>query len=182
MIFKKSLEEFRNLRAVTFCGMMAALAIALNYVASIDLGPYIRIGFSGLPNQIVAYLFGPSVGAIFGGALDIIKYLIKPSGVFFPGFTISAALGGLIYGLFLYKKKPTLLRIFLAQLMIKVFVNIVLNTLWLKILYDKAILAILPGRLLSNAIMLPVDTLLLYAVLHVVEHTIQPYFHKGDRS
>ena len=138
--------------------MMCALAMVLNMVASINVGPYVRIGFSGIPNQVVAYLFGPAVGGIFGAALDVIKYLIKPDGAFFPGFTVSAALGGIIYGAFLYKKKVTLPRVFASQLLVKIAVNILLNTLWLNMLYGKAFLAILPGRVISNAVMLPIDT------------------------
>ena len=181
-IFVNSIRELKNVRAVTFCGMMAALAIALNYVASIDIGPYVRIGFSGIPNQIVAYVFGPAVGAIFGALLDIIKFIIKPSGMFFPGFTISAALGGLIYGLFLYRKPVSVKNVLIAQILIKIFVNIGLNTLWLKLLYDKAILVILPGRILSNAVMLPIDTILMLAVLSAVERFILPFFrnHKDQ--
>ena len=181
-VFVNSIRELKNVRAVTFCGMMAALAIALNYVASIDIGPSVRIGFSGIPNQIVAYVFGPAVGAIFGALLDIIKFIIKPSGMFFPGFTISAALGGLIYGLFLYRKPVSVKNVLIAQILIKIFVNIGLNTLWLKLLYDKAILVILPGRILSNAVMLPIDTILMLAVLSAVERFILPYFrnHKDQ--
>ena len=117
----RSLGEFKKLRVVTFCGMMCAAAMALNLVASVSLGPYIRIGFSGL----------------FGAALDIIKYLIKPEGAFFPGFTVSAALGGIIYGAFLYRRKLAIARVFAAQLTVKVFVNLLLNTLWLNMLYGK---------------------------------------------
>ena len=172
----QSLKEFSNLRNVVFCGLMAAIAVILGYVATINIGQYIRIGFSGLPNQVVDYLFGPAIGAIFGAALDVIKWFIKPTGDFFPGFTISAALGGIIYGFAFYKKNITVPRVLIAQLIVKVFVNICLNSIWLKILYDKAIIALLPGRLLSNAIMLPVDTFITYVMLKAVDRTIRPYF------
>ena len=171
-----SLREFQSLRNVVFCGMMAAIAIILGYVATIRVGQYIRIGFSGLPNQVVDYLFGPAVGAIFGAALDIIKWFLQPSGDFFPGFTISAALGGIIYGFAFYKKEITVLRVFTAQLIVKLFVNIGLNSLWLKMLYDQAIIALLPGRMLSNAIMLPVDTFITYVMLKAVDRTIRQMF------
>ncbi len=171
-----SLEEFKNLRVVVFCGMMAACAIVLGLVATIKLGPYIKIGFSGLPNRIVDFLFGPAVGAIFGGALDIIKWFISPDGDFFPGFTISAMAGGIIYGSILYKHKLSIQRMFVAQLIVKVFVNIGLNSLWLKILYDQAILALLPARILSNAIMLPIDTILYFVVLTAIDKSIRKYF------
>ena len=172
----RSLGEFKKLRVVTFCGMMCAAAMALNMVASVSLGPYIRIGFSGLPNQVVAYLFGPAVGGIFGAALDIIKYLIKPEGAFFPGFTVSAALGGIIYGAFLYRRKLAIARVFAAQLTVKVFVNLLLNTLWLNMLYGKGFMAILPGRVVSNAVMLPIDTAIMFLMLQAVDRTIRKYF------
>ncbi|WP_408070684.1 folate family ECF transporter S component [Butyrivibrio sp. JL13D10] len=172
----RSLGEFKSLRNVVFCGMMAAIAIILGYVATIRIGQFIRIGFSGLPNQVVDYLFGPAVGAIFGAALDIIKWFLQPTGDFFPGFTISAALGGIIYGFAFYKKNISVIRVFTAQLIVKIFVNIGLNSLWLKILYDQAIIALLPGRILSNAIMLPVDTIITYLILKTMEKTIKPLF------
>ena len=178
----RSLGEFKRLHVVVFCGMMCAMAMALNMVASITLGPYIRIGFSGIPNQVVAYLFGPAVGGIFGAALDVIKYLIKPEGAFFPGFTISAALGGIVYGSFLYKKKLSIWRVAAAQLCVKVFVNIILNTLWLKMLYGQAFMALLPARIVSNAVMLPIDTAIMYVVLQAAERTIKVYFDEKDNG
>ncbi len=171
-----SLKEFKSLRNVVFCGMMAAIAVILGYVATIRFGQYIRIGFSGLPNQVVDYLFGPAIGAIFGAALDVIKWFLQPTGDFFPGFTISAALGGIIYGFAFYKKNVSVVRVLTAQLIVKVFVNIGLNSLWLKILYDQAIVALLPGRILSNAIMLPIDTFITYVMLKAVDRTIRPMF------
>ena len=169
----RSLNEFKSLRNVVVCGMMAAIAIILGYVAPIKIGNYIRIGFSGIPNQVVDYLFGPAIGAIFGASLDVIKWFLQPSGDFFPGFTISAALGGIIYGFAFYKKSITLGRVFIAQLIVKVFVNIGLNSLWLKMLYDQAIIALLPGRILSNAVMLPIDTFITYVMLTAVARTVR---------
>ena len=59
----------------------------------------IRIGFSGLPNRVVEYLFGPGIGAIFGAVLDVLKYLLKPDGgAFFFGYTFNVMVAGVIYG------------------------------------------------------------------------------------
>ena len=60
-----SLGKLKQTKVLCFCGMMGALAVILGYVATIKIGQYIRIGFSGLPNQVVDYLFGPWIGAIF---------------------------------------------------------------------------------------------------------------------
>lgn len=71
-------HELKATHNLVLCGLMAALAVVLNYTTSIFITPNIRIGFSGLPNRVVEYLFGPYVGAIFGATLDILKYLLKP--------------------------------------------------------------------------------------------------------
>ena len=62
-LFTDSAREFKNVRTICLCGVFAALAIVLSYVASIQIGDYIRIGFSGLPNEFVDFIFGPAVGA-----------------------------------------------------------------------------------------------------------------------
>lgn len=161
-LYVNSIKEFKITRNMVICGFMAALAVVLGYVASIDIGPYIRIGFSGIPNRIVEFLFGPVIGCIFGGTLDVLKFVIKPTGPYFFGFTFDAMLAGIIYGSFLYKKPVKLWRIFTAELLAKVIVNCFFNTLWISILYGKGFLAILPARIIKNAIMLPIDTLIIY--------------------
>ena len=140
-----SISRLKETKVLTFCGMMGTLAIVLGYVATIKMGQYIRIGFSGLPNQVVDYLFGPWIGAIFGGAMDINKPL-------------------------------KLSNIIISQALVKIFCNIVLNTLWLNMLYGQAIAAILPGRIISNAVMLPIDCFIMYTMLKVVSKVIKPYF------
>ncbi|MDO4648012.1 MAG: folate family ECF transporter S component [Eubacteriales bacterium] len=162
---KSSLHELSSTRNLVICGMMAALAVVLGYVASIDLGPYIRIGFSGLPNRLVEFLFGPVVGCFFGGALDILKFLVKPTGTFFPGFTFNAMLAGVIYGFILYKKPVSIPRILAAEFLVKLIVNCGLNTLWISVLYGKGFFVLLPARLLKNAIMLPIDSAIIFLML-----------------
>ena len=168
MRWKTSALEIRKPRVVVICGMMGALAIVLGMVATIELGPYLRIGFSGLPNQAVAYMFGPVIGGIFGGMLDILKYLVKPTGAFFPGFTLTAIAGGVFYGAILYKREATLIRVLMAQVLVKVVCNIIMNTVSLNILYGKGFLALLPSRIISNAVMLPIDTAIMFFMCKMI--------------
>ena len=98
-LYQQSLQELCHTKTVVLCGLLAALAIVLSMVASIQLGPYIKIGFSGLPNRIVEFLFGPAVGCLFGGALDLLKYVLKPDGPFFFGFTFMLLRGPGVYTL-----------------------------------------------------------------------------------
>ena len=109
-------------------------------------------------------LFGPVAAALQGAMSDILGFLLKPTGPYFPGFTISAALGGVIYGLFLFESDRKLWQIVLARAVIMVLVNIMLNTLFLTMLYGPSQAALLPVRALKNAMQFPIDCLLLTAV------------------
>lgn len=158
------LKAFQNVKVITFLAIMGAVSVVLGYY-TIAIGDFIKIGFSGLPNQIICHLFGPAVAGIFAGLMDIVKYLIKPTGAFFPGFTVSAVLGALIYGFAFWNQKITLLRVFLATLITALVVNVCCNTLWLSILYGKGFLALLPTRILKQVIMVPIDSVITYLVL-----------------
>lgn len=175
-LYLSSMRELASPKNLALCGVMGALSMVLGIVASIQIGPYIKIGFSGLPNRIVECLFGPVIGCIFGGTMDILKFIAKPDGPFFFGFTFDAMLAGILYGSILYKKPVTIPRVFVAELAAKVIVNCGFNTLWISVLYGKGFLAILPMRLLKNAIMLPIDTIITFAMLTLATQ-IATQFH-----
>ena len=171
-LFSDSLHEFTATKNLVLCGLMAAIAIVLSMVASISIGPYVKIGFSGIPNRIVEFLFGPVVGCIFGGALDLLKFMIKPDGPFFFGFTFNVMLAGLIYGCLLYHKPLSIKRIVIAEFLVKLIVNCGLNTLWISTLYGKAFFVLLPMRLLKNVIMLPIDSAIVFFALSLTKQTV----------
>ena len=160
-----SARELGRLKSIVICGIMAALAVVLSFTGTIRIGSYIRIGLSGVPERMVNFLYGPVVGGIFGAMLDILEYIVTPSGAFFPGFTISAALTGILYGAFLYKRKLTVWSVLIPEILVRVFVNLILNTYWLTILYGEGFFVLLPGRVASNLIQIPFETALIYLVL-----------------
>ena len=136
-LLKSSAREIKKVSNLAACAMFAALALILNTVATINIGPYVRIGFSGIPNELVDYLFGPVTGCLFAGIMDIVKFFLKPDGPFFFGFTFNAMLAAFIYGCFFYRKKLTFKRVLVAKLVVVLIVNVCLNTLWLDVLYAK---------------------------------------------
>ena len=172
-IWADSMNELRRLNVVVFCGIMAALAVVLSFVGTIRIGSYIRIGLSGVPERMVNLLFGPAVGGIYGALMDILKYIVNPSGAYFPGFTISAALTGIIYGLFLYRHSTTIARVLIPEIIVRVGVNLVLNTYWLTILYGEGFFVLLPSRIVSNLVQIPFETALIYFVLKATERAVR---------
>ena len=50
-------------------------------------------------------MFGPVPGLIMGGAADLLGFVIKPTGPFFPGYTLDSMIAGFLYGMFFYKRE-----------------------------------------------------------------------------
>ncbi|MBP3489452.1 MAG: folate family ECF transporter S component [Roseburia sp.] len=167
-LFTDSYRELKSVRTITTMAMLAALAVILG-MFSIEYGQYIRIGFSSIPNGVVAYLFGPAVGGIFAGALDILKYILKPTGPFCPQLTLVTMLAGVLYGCMYYKKKITLPRVLAAKFIVMLVCNVFLNTLCLSVLYGQVFMEIIPLRALKNLIMWPIDSVIFYATTKALE-------------
>lgn len=170
--------------------VIISLLVTLNIVLQ---GPFLKFdfagvtqfGFSFIPSALTGVIFGPMAGFITGALADIISFFVFPSGYpFFIGYTLSSAIGPMIYGLFLYGKKLTLPRIFGAVLFITLFVNLGLGTLWVSILQGKAFLALLPVRAAKNALSLFLNTFILSSILSTpfIQSLIKKYTtFKGER-
>ncbi len=166
-LFVESAKELKNVKTLAMSAMLLAIAVVLG-IYTLQLTESMKIGFAFLPNELAGMLFGPTIGAIIGGIADVLKFIVNPTGPFFPGFTISGIFGGLIYGCVLYKKPLKLGRIILANGLVTVFVNLILNTYWVSLLYGNAFVVLLPARILKQIMMLPVEIILFYAVAKVL--------------
>lgn len=151
-------------RVIVFAGLLIAMYIVLNYWLSIPLTPSIIVKFGFLPLSFMSMLIGPFLSGAAAAIGDIIGATSFPQGPFFFGFTVSAFVTGVIYGLFLYKKPKTLLRILLAVLCVTILVDFGLNTYWLTLLYGKGFFVLLSGRVVKSLIMLPVQVTIIYTV------------------
>ncbi|KRK53748.1 carbon starvation protein, membrane protein [Lentilactobacillus hilgardii DSM 20176 = ATCC 8290] len=125
----------------------------------------IQIGFGFVIIALASYLYGPVWASAVAALSDIIGTLIS-GGVYNPGFTISAILGAAIYGLFFYNQEITWTKVIVSQLIIAVFVNTVLNTLWLTLMYNTPFIALLPARLLKEIIVTPLQIAIIYFVFN----------------
>lgn len=139
---------------------LIAMEIILTRFCSINT-PVLRIGFGFLPVAMMGIMFG-SVWAAAGYAIgDLMGMLIFPSGAYFPGFTLTAFLTGLIFGLFLHNREITWKRVLPASLIILLGCNLLLDTLWLSILMGDGFIALLPTRIFKCAVMLPIHLILI---------------------
>lgn len=161
--FMDSFQELRDLKALVAAAMLLSIAVVLGFYR-VQLTESIRIGFDFIAKESTSMLFGPVVGCMVAGLSDIISYIIKPVGAFFPGLTLSAMLASAIYGAILYKRPVSLWRIIAANSAVTVFVNMLLNTYWMTILYGDAFAVLFPARAVKQIIMLPIEIVLFYTV------------------
>ncbi len=171
--FKSSALELKKVRSMTVAAMLLALNILLFLFFSIKLTDSLRFSFSYLPIAASGSLYGPVVGGIVAAAGDILNLIIKPTGAYFPGFTLNALLSGMIYGCFLYKRPISVRRTLLARLTV-VVVELLLGTLWLSMMYGKGYMVFLPARALKAAILFPVETTLMFGMLKMMERVKLP--------
>ncbi len=170
-MFKKSLLNLNSPLTVSTAAMMIAVYVAF-YAIKLPIALESRMSLTFLPLMLTAYLLGPAPAMIVGAVGDILSFVFFPNGQYFPGFTLSAMLGGLIYGLFLYHKTGDIRgRVIAAVVAVVVFVNMCLNTLWLAILYNKAFIVFLTSRVFLNIIEIPVMILLGIIILDITKKT-----------
>lgn len=190
-IFARSFGELRSLRCLVLTALFIAMNITLDLLKlRIDL-PGMRIGVGFLTNASIGMLYGPVVCMMMGFCTDILGFLMNPGtggGGYFPGYTLTAMVAGVIWGLFLYRPdgapdSKTLagrlsfpLRTLAARILITLICNVFLNTLWLS-LGNNAFVPMLISRLPTQLAYLPVQYLLLLVVLPFVRRlyqTLQP--------
>lgn len=163
---------------LTVLALLISLNIILQGTLKVDFGGITQYGFSFIPSALLGVVFGPWIGFVSGALADVISFFSFPSGYpFFIGYTLTSALSPMLYGLFLHRKKLTIPRIFAVVLVITVFLNIGLGTLWIAILRDKAFIALLPVRLVKNALSLALNTVILSTILSTpaIQNLIKKY-------
>ena len=156
-------------RTVVYLGVLTALEIVLNRFLSINAWN-IKIGFSFVPVAVAAMMFGPLGGGVVGALGDFLGAVLFPIGPYFPGFTLTAFLTGAVFGLFL-RKERTVLRVLGATAVNQLILSLLLNTLWISILYGSPFGALLATRAIQCAILGPVQ----FAVVLMIARALDTY-------
>ena len=143
------------------------MAIVLESLPIYLLGPSLKIYFSFLAVSLGCMCYGPVVGMMAGAIIDTVGFLLAGYGEpYFPGYLITAMLSGLIYGVMLYRQKPTLPRIIVTRLIINYGSNVLLGSVWKAMLYGKGYLYYFTSGLVKNTTMLPIEVFLTWVVLN----------------
>lgn len=159
--------EVRSLKRLTFAALLCALSIVVGgfYVT---VGENLRVYFTFFITAVGCAVYGPVLGVLAAAVTDTLNYMLFPSGAYFPGYLLSEMLGALIYGLLLYRKKITVLRLFTAKFLVNYLVNVGLGSLWSQILFGKGYVYYLVKSLIKNSLLLPLEVMALAALFSLV--------------
>ena len=153
-------------RMLTTLALLTAVEIVLSRFLSINAWN-IKIGFNFIPIVVAAILYGPLEAGIVAALGDFIGAILFPIGAYFPGFTLTAFLHGVVFGLFLYRKQGWLQSI--AAVSINQFIlSLFLNTLWISVLYGSPYGPLLATRVIQCLLLTVVQLISIQAIARVL--------------
>ena len=167
-------------KKIILTAVLLAMLIILSRFLSIKT-PILKISFAFVPTMLCAVWLGPKWTVLLNVLGDLIGATLFPTGPYFIGYTISTAIAGFIYGMFLYRKeensysdKQFLIRLILSTALVALVVNMGLNTLWTSITSGKAFMVLFWARIVKQLIMVPIHII----VILFIEKTLRNPFYK----
>lgn len=141
--------------------LLIALEIVLSRFLSIST-PHLKIGFAFVPLALCAMLYGPVWAGTAGALADFLGAILFPIGPYFPGFTLTNCLAGILFGLCLRRERSDRWGFILLAVGLKgLCLSLLLNTLWISMLYGTPYLVLLPTRVFQCAVEMPVQIIVL---------------------
>ena len=136
-LVRQSFSEFKSVKNLCIMAILMALYMVVRFIGTFEIKDFIRIEFGFLIFLIAGSMFGPAFAFLIGFLGDVVCYFMFSSGKapYNFGFTISSMVSALIYALFLYKYKLTIMRAILAQIIHDVIISLILNTYFLAPMY-----------------------------------------------
>ncbi len=139
---------------LVYCAVFLAIAVLLSFF-SIYLSEAIKITFAPLIIIFAGAVLGPIPGAIIGAATDLLVLLLKSlPGAYFPGFTVTMALYGLLAGFLFFRRnfQFSVLKTVLGVLLIQFVCSLLINTGWLSLLMGTPYFVLMVTRIPTTAI------------------------------
>lgn len=159
-----------KIQMLAILAMLVAVHVVLSRFASINAWN-IKIGLAFIPVFVAAWLYGPLAAALVGGVGDFLGAILFPIGPYFPGFTLSCALTGIVMGLLLHKRQ-SLRRIVTAAVINQMGIGLFLTTLWISILYGSPYHLLLGTRIFQAVVMLAVEIAVVTAMSKTPLHRL----------
>ena len=147
-------------RKLAISAMLITLDVLFTRMLAINT-PVMKVGFGFAAVAISGLLYGPLWAMLTAALGDLVGSIIFPVGPFFPGFTLTAALTGLVFGLLIYKKQGSVWRPVLASFLNCLFITLFANTALIAYISGADFGALFVTRIVQFFIMFPVQSVVL---------------------
>ena len=148
-------------KKIAISAMLIAFDVIFTRVLALNM-PLTKIGLGFAAVMVCGMLYGPGWAAVCAGLGDLVGSLLFPTGAYFPGFTVTAAIGGAILGAALYNRRLKLSGCILAAFVNGLVVSLILNTTMISLVFGPPLGPLFLTRLGQFGIMLCVQTLVLF--------------------
>ena len=160
------------LKLLVFAALMVAVTRALSLIPGIPIW-HTKLTWGFLARSVCAMVCGPVLGLAFGFVEDILGFVLQPTGDFFPGYTLSTMAGVLVYALFFFRRRITVLNLFLANLVVNVAVNALMGSVWSTMVRGGVYWGWFLPSLGTNLLTLLPKTLVLYVLFQALLPILQ---------
>ena len=160
------------LKLLVFAALMVAVTRALSLIPGIPIW-HTKLTWGFLARSVCAMVCGPVLGLAFGFVEDILGFVLQPTGDFFPGYTLSTMAGVLVYALFFFRRRITVLNLFLANLVVNVAVNALMGSVWSTMVRGGVYWGWFLPSLGKNLLTLLPKTLVLYVLFQALLPIVQ---------
>ena len=161
--------QLGDLRMLILAALLIAIRVVLKSVA-IPIAENLSVYVGFFVNALGAMVFGPIVALLGGAVSDTVGAILFPSGGYFFPFIFVEMLGSFIYGLFLWRRKFTALRVIICKFTVTVICNLILNPIIMVWYYaflnnGKTYALVTLPRIIKNLVLFPAEAALLVIFL-----------------
>jgi len=176
--------EISKTKKIILSALLLASFIILDRLITINT-QFLAINLSLLPIMIAAIILGSKYSTIIAILGDLIGSILWPFGAYFIGFTITSGITGFIFGWLLYKNPKKTNKLFwvkaiISNILVYLIVNILLNSLCLHIMYEKAFIYYLGLRVSTQTILLPIYITSIIVLEKVLSPIIKKYLYDEE--
>lgn len=171
--WKAAFSEIKKPRMLAVAAMIIALRVILKSVQVPILPGVLYITFGFFANALGSMIYGPVLGLLGGAISDTIGAFVFPTGDYFFPFIITEMVSSLIFGLVLYRCKPSVSRIIISRFAVIVICNIILTPVIMRWYYayfniEKTYKLFTLTRTIKNAALFPAEAILLVLFLRAL--------------
>ncbi|MBQ9687016.1 MAG: folate family ECF transporter S component [Oscillospiraceae bacterium] len=149
-----------NTKKLAVSALLLAADVVLTRLLAVNT-PLMKIGLGFTAIALCAMLYGPWWTMLVSALGDIIGSVLFPTGAYFPGFTLTAAVTGMIFGLCLYGERRSWVWPVLAAVLNCVLVSFLSNSAMIAFITGNSFDSMLATRAIQLTVMLPVQVAVL---------------------